>query len=48
MRHGHRLHYDLTPVKIDELLAGMRPNSFLDRRETAERPRTARKEPRKP
>ncbi|HEY8680337.1 MAG TPA: NAD(P)H-dependent oxidoreductase subunit E [Candidatus Dormibacteraeota bacterium] len=48
MRHGHRLHYDLTPLKLDELLAGIRPNSFLDRRETAERPRTARKEPRKP
>ena len=48
MRHGHRLHYDLTPLKIDELVAAARPNSFLDRREGVERPRTARKEPRKP
>ena len=40
--------YDLTPLKIDELVAAARPNSFLDRREGVERPRTARKEPRKP
>jgi len=48
MRHGHRLHYDLTPLKIDELVAAARPNSFLDRREGVERPRIARKEPRTP
>jgi NADH-quinone oxidoreductase subunit E len=48
MRHGHRLHYDLTPLKIDELVAAARPNSFLDRREGVERPRIARREPRTP
>lgn len=48
MRHGHRLYYDLTALKIDELLAAARPNSFLDRRDPDERPRTARKLPRKP
>jgi NADH-quinone oxidoreductase subunit E len=47
MRHGHRFHYDLTPLKIDELVAGARPNSGADRHQEVDRPRVARRAPRK-